>query len=135
MFHALRLVVLSVSGHDYLPPLPTSFVGEDDILTKPGEVVWEGGLMFLIYIYIYIYTYEKWTAELKNNSDGKCSSVHSKCIKGEPLNEILCMTILPAFSQFLWNLKSIFSCSHENLFFEVISYKLITFIALGKCRA
>ena len=55
-------------------------------------------------------------------------------LRWKPLNEILCMTISPAFPQFLSNLKSIFYCSHENLFFEVISYKLITFIALEKCQ-
>ena len=32
-------------------------------------------------------------------------------------NEILRMTILPVFSQFLRNLKFIFSDSHTNLFF------------------
>ena len=67
-FQALR--------HDYLPPLPTSFVGEDGI-TKPGEVVWEGG-------YNVPYTW-KWTAELKIKSNCKCSSVHSKCIKMEAI--------------------------------------------------
>ena len=35
-------------------------------------------------------------------------------------NEILRMTILPVFSQFLRNLKFIFSDSHTNLFFVVI---------------
>ena len=34
--------------------------------------------------------------------------------------EILRMTILPVFSQFLRNLKFIFSDSHTNLFFVVI---------------
>ena len=67
-FQALR--------HDYLPPLRTSFVGEDGI-TKPGEVVWEGG-------YNVPYTW-KWTAELKIKSNCKCSSVHSKCIKMEAI--------------------------------------------------
>ena len=55
-------------------------------------------------------------------------------LRWNPLNEILFIKILPALSQFLWNLKSILFCSHENLFFEVISYKLITFIALKKCQ-
>ena len=32
-------------------------------------------------------------------------------------NETLRMTILPLFSQFLWNLKFIFSGSHKKLFF------------------
>ena len=31
-------------------------------------------------------------------------------------NEILCMTILPVFSQFLRNLKFIFSGSHKKVF-------------------
>ena len=35
-------------------------------------------------------------------------------------NEILRMTILPVFSQFLRSLKFIFSDSHTNLFFVVI---------------
>ena len=35
-------------------------------------------------------------------------------------NEILRMTILPVFSQFLRNLKFIFSDSHTNLFLVVI---------------
>ena len=35
-------------------------------------------------------------------------------------NEILHMMILPVFSQFLRNLKFIFSDSHTNRFFEVI---------------
>ena len=40
-------------------------------------------------------------------------------------NEILRMTILPVFSQFLWNLKFIFSDSHKNLFFGVISHNVL----------
>lgn len=32
-------------------------------------------------------------------------------------NEILRMTILPLFSKFLWNLKSVFWGPHKNLFF------------------
>ena len=31
-------------------------------------------------------------------------------------NEILCVTILPVFSQFLWSLKFIFSGSRNKLF-------------------
>ena len=42
-------------------------------------------------------------------------------------NEILRMTILPVFSQFQWNLKFIFSGSHKNLFFGVVSYNLLHF--------
>ena len=34
-------------------------------------------------------------------------------------NEILHMTILTVFSQFLWHLKFIFSGSYENLFLEL----------------
>ena len=40
-------------------------------------------------------------------------------------NEILRMTILPVFSQFLRNLKFIFSDSHTNLFFVVILSNLL----------
>ena len=36
-------------------------------------------------------------------------------------NEILCVTILPAFFQFLWNLKCIFSGFHKKLSFGVIT--------------
>ena len=35
-------------------------------------------------------------------------------------NDILHMTILPVFSQFLWNWKFIFLVYHKNLFFGVI---------------
>ena len=98
-------------------------MGEDDI-TKPGEVVWEGGYTVP---YIYIYIYEKWTAELKNNSNCKCSSVHIvNVLRWNALNEILMHDDFTCLSQFQWNLKSIFSCSHDNLFFEAISHKLIT---------
>ena len=44
-------------------------------------------------------------------------------------NEILRMTILPVFSQFLWNLKFIFSDSHKNLFFGVISHNVLQIMA------
>ena len=73
-------------------------------------------------------------SRIKNKSDCNCSSVHSKVIKMESIKWNLMHDDL-AFSQFLWNLKSIFSCSHENLFFEVISYKLITLKALEKCQS
>ena len=98
------------------------------IITKPGEVVWEGG-----YNVPYIWKMNC-RSRIKNKSDCNCSSVHSKVIKMESIKWNLMHDDL-AFSQFLWNLKSIFSCSHENLFFEVISYKLITLKALEKCQS
>ena len=50
-------------------------------------------------------------------------------------NESLRITTLPAFSQFLWNLKFIFSGSHKNLFSGVIPYNLLHwFIPLKKCK-
>ena len=45
------------------------------------------------------------------------------------LNEILCIMILPVFSQFLWNFEINFSGSHKRL-----SSVLITSMALEKCQ-
>ena len=49
-------------------------------------------------------------------------------------NEILRMTILPVYSQFMWNLKFISSASHKNLFFGVISYNILQIMAFEKCE-
>ena len=51
-------------------------------------------------------------------------------------NEILCLTILPVFSPFLWNLKFIFWGSHKKLSLVLlqITIHVIISLALEKCK-
>ena len=118
MFHALRSVVLSASSR--LASSLTNVVRG----RRLRNIVRRSSLRRRLYCSLYIY--KKINCRLKNKSDCKCNSVHIiNALRSNPSNEILCMTILPLFSQFLWNLKSISSCSHENLFFGVTSYNLL----------
>ena len=127
MFHALRSVVLSASSR--LASSLTNVVRGRRRYNKARRSSLRRRLYSVPYIYMKN-ELQNWKIILTANEVRCIVDV----LRWNALNEILCMTILPALSQFLWNLKSIFSCSHDNLFFEVISQKRITFIALEKCQ-
>ena len=126
MFQALCSVVLRASSR--LASSFTKVVRRKRWFNKARQSSLRRRLLIIFLIY------EKWTAELKIN----LTAIAVQCIVNElrwnPLNEILCMTTLPVFSQFLWNLKSIFSCSHENLFFGVISYSYVHLLPLKSVK-
>ena len=128
MFHALRSVVLSASSR--LASSLTNVVRGRRWYNKARR----SSLRRTGYNVPYIYMKNELQNQ-KNNSNCKCSSVHSKCVKMKCIkwnlmhDNFTCVFSIPMKFEVCFLLLP-----YDNLFFEVISHKFITFIALEKCQ-